>query len=286
MKNLVYGRADENARLWLKQKLKLIEGSKHSRDFYLAFSTAPRIMGKQPLNISDREMADASKVKEGFNPVRWTIDQTCRVLLLVHYAGSGQLTDKILNNLFETAEVNEQVSLFTSLPLLPDPENYVHRAEEGVRTNISVVFEAIALRNPYPANFLSENSWNQMVLKAIFTERKLDDIYGLESRANASLARMLQHFAQERWAANRSVTPELWRSVGPFITEDMLVDIERLFQDDTAINQQAGAMACYQSLSENARKLLDRRPALRTQIEAGEITWQKIADTWHNNKSV
>ena len=76
--------------------------------------------------------------------------------------------------------------------------------------------------NPYPAENLNEAAWNQMVLKAFFTEKPIDQIIGLDERANERLARTLSDYAHERWAAHRSVNPLLWRCVAPFINEQML----------------------------------------------------------------
>ena len=55
-----------------------------------------------------------------------------------------------------------------------------------------------------------------MILKAIFIERPLYKIYGLDKRMNKPLAEMLVAYVNERWAAGRDVTPELWRLVVPF----------------------------------------------------------------------
>ena len=85
-----------------------------------------------------------------------------------------------------------------------------------------VVFEAVAHRNPYPAEHFAEPAWNQLVLKALFVGSPLDPIVGLDARRNPTLARMLCDYAHERWAASRPVSPELWRCVGPFATGPML----------------------------------------------------------------
>ena len=51
---------------------------------------------------------------------------------------------------FDTAEMNELVALYSALPVLAYPEQWLFRATDAVRSNMGVVYEAIALGNPYP----------------------------------------------------------------------------------------------------------------------------------------
>ena len=78
------------------------------------------------------------------------------------------------------------------------------------------VFNAVAHHNPYPAKYLDELAWNQMILKALFVGSQLKPIYGLKSRNNPQLAQMLIDYACERLAADRAVSNELWELVVPF----------------------------------------------------------------------
>ena len=48
-----------------------------------------------------------------------------------------------------------------------------------MRSAVKPVFEAIAHRNPYPAEMFEEGAWNQMVLKALFIGSSLAPIRGL-----------------------------------------------------------------------------------------------------------
>jgi hypothetical protein len=176
--------------------------------------------------------------------------------------------------LFATADVGEQTALYLSLPLLPYPEAFKSRTSEGIRTNMTVVFNAIALDNPYPAEFMEEAAWNQLVLKAIFVGSPLHRIQGLDSRANQALAGTLSDFAHERWAAKRPVPAELWRPVGPYINYQILPDIEKLFASQDPIQQTAAALACSQSTLPEAKVLLNRYPEMAQKIEQGELTWE------------
>ncbi|MEX0362783.1 MAG: EboA domain-containing protein, partial [Allomuricauda sp.] len=71
------------------------------------------------------------------------------------------------------------------------------------------------------AAYLEDPAWNQLVLKAIFMERPLYKIQNIDQRRNKELADMLQDYIQERWAAKRMVSPEVWRLVHQYLREDV-----------------------------------------------------------------
>jgi len=65
--------------------------------------------------------------------------------------------------------------------------------------------------NPYPATYLSEPAWNQMILKAFFMDKEVTKIYRLQERLNPALQATLADYVQERLAAGRSVNPALYK---------------------------------------------------------------------------
>lgn len=263
---------------WLTGKLEQLATAPSDRNLFLAFGAAPRFVGKEPLRLTKKEVEQADSIRTGWNPSHWTADQATRILLLLSLPNNDP--DKLvntLNQLFSTAEVGELTALYLSLPLLPYPEQHRFRATEGFRTNMNVVFNAVALDNPYPAEYLDEPAWNQMVLKAIFIGSPLHRIYGLDARSNPTLARILSDFAHERWAAKRTVPVELWRVAGPHMDEKILPDMVRLFSQGTEAEQEAAALACAASGQESAGQLLIKhRPDLKEKIQKGELSWDKL----------
>ena len=101
--------------------------------------------------------------------------------------------------------------------------------------------------NPYPFEQLDEPAWNQMVLKAFFTDKRVERITGLDQRANENLAAILFDYAHERWAAHRPVNIQLWRLAGKLVSENTLPDIRKLFSEGSSTEKQAAALACWQS---------------------------------------
>jgi hypothetical protein len=275
--------ASEDSLTWLKQKADVLKTNFSEKDFYLAFSLLSRHFSKDTLKLPDDYVKSVSQLRQGFDISGFTSVQSARVFLVLAIPTDDKVRFvKILNNLFSTGEVNELVALYSALPLLSYPESLKARGSEGIRTNMTVVFDAIALNNPYPADFLDDDAFNQMVLKAVFIERPLDKIYGLDTRANENLARMLSDYAHERWAASRYVTPELWRPVGPFIDDRLLKDIERLLEQGSELEKQAAVLAVKSSKLPKAAELLPAK--LRTDAEKKEFDWHTISKRWFAEK--
>ncbi|MEH1883452.1 EboA family metabolite traffic protein [Nostoc sp.] len=268
----------EKAFAWLEQKQTQIASGAAERVFFTAFSAVPRYLGKQDLQLTFQDLESAQDAIPGWYPGNWSVDRAGRTLLLLalpHDDAEGYVPS--LDRVFSTADMGELVALYQSLPLLPHPELHRHRAAEGIRSNMSNVFQAIALRNPYPADYLDNAAWNQMVLKAVFVGSPLHLIWGLDRRANPELARMLADYAHERWAAKRSVTPELWRPVGPFADSAIITDLEKVLARGDTDEQQAAALACAESPLPEAQALLSRYPDLQSSIQQGNLTWSSFS---------
>jgi hypothetical protein len=227
---------------WLDAEAKAIGAEEPAKRLYMAFSGACGHAGAAPLALSAAERAAADRARPGWMPGEWTAVAAARTLLLLHrsaFARERWLTE--VRALFDHADLGEAVALHQALPLLPHPEAHVDRCAEGVRSNMSDVFRAVAHRNPFPAENLPEPAWNQMVLKALFIEVGLADVLFLDERSNPALARMLCDYAHERWAAGRPVSPELWRCVGPHADEAGLKDLEKALDEGDAATKAAAA---------------------------------------------
>lgn len=200
--------------VWLDEKRKQISNGANVRVFFTAFSAVPRYTGKNDLELTQDDLKAASTAVAGWVPAHWSVDQAARTLLLLSLP-QDNATEYLhtLEQVFTTADVGELIALYQALPLLPYPEKLRHRAAEGVRSNMTAVFNAVALNNPYPAQYFDNLAWNQMVLKAFFVGSSVNLIQGLNQRVNPELAKMLIDYANERQAAERSVAPEILQLV-------------------------------------------------------------------------
>jgi hypothetical protein len=202
---------------WFIEKQEEISDRGEAKTLFTTFSSVPRYLGKQKLNVSEVELQKANDLVSGWNPGDWTIDGVGRTVLILSFP--HEEPNRYINTLdkiFETADVREAIALYQSLPLLPHPERFKLRAAEGIRSNLTSVFNAVALNNPYPAAYLDDLAWNQMILKALFVGSPLKLIYGLQQSNNRQLCQMLIDYARERLAAKRNVNPELWQLVASF----------------------------------------------------------------------
>jgi len=203
---------------WLKGKVAEISTNATEKTLFASYSAASRYYQKESLNLAAGELEELPV--EGWNPANWTLDRVARSLLLLSFPSDDP--DRYvatLDKIIAAADVAEAIAFYQTLPLFPHPEKFQLRAAEGIRTNMTSVFNAVAHHNPYPAKYLDDLAWNQMVLKALFVDSSLHPIYGLEQRNNPQLAQMLIDYARERLAANRTVDAELWDLAEPFKPE-------------------------------------------------------------------
>jgi hypothetical protein len=271
-------RLEGPALAWLNQAIQQLQENASEQVLFTKFSTTSRQVGKADLALTKDELLTAHRLRPGWMPGQWSIDQAVRTLLLIMFPATeaDRYVDAV-EKLFSAADVAEQVALYQSLPLLPHPERFKARAIEGLQSNIKAVFDAIALHNPYPADYFDEAAWNQMVLKALFVESYLSQIQRLDERVNVTLARMLSDYAHERWAAKRSVNLQLWRAIGPFAEGELLSDLASVLFAGDSLEKAAAALACERVSTPETQVLLDSVPMLKQLIMKKRLTWESLS---------
>ncbi len=197
---------------YLRQQIDLFHQNPQTSSFYRVFTAMPRFVGKRPVDVPADITFALQRIRTGFSVEDWTMDRLARVWWLLQLPADDQTTYvNTITQLFRAGELNELVALYSALPVLTFPEAWRFQATEGVRNNIADVQSAIMLHNPYPADQFDEAAWNQMILKAFFTDKDVTQIIGLDERNNARLAQTLADYAAERRAAGRSLPPNIER---------------------------------------------------------------------------
>ncbi|MBM3402479.1 MAG: hypothetical protein FJY21_09250 [Bacteroidetes bacterium] len=259
---------------WLNEKLLSADVSQINT----AFAIMPRKTGKSTIQINQDLISKIDDLKPSFTIENWTIDRLARLCLLMHLDPSDQNKYfKTIENLFLAAEVSELIALYSSLPILAWPELWKLRCAEGIRSNIGLVLEAIMYHNPYPEKYLDKNAWNQLILKAFFTDKDITQIPGIDDRANIELALTLKDYAHERWAAKRKINPFLWRFTSKFLEKGLLDDLKRVLLEGNLREKQAAALTLFQSGSSLALEVLKTYPELLRSIENNELNWTNLA---------
>ncbi|MFL5752688.1 MAG: EboA domain-containing protein [Bacteroidia bacterium] len=202
---------------WLQEEVRAQEKSGSPDLLNILFSSVQRKTGKSIIQLTEEEQDQIKTILPGFSLRNWSLDRLCRVWLLMQIDQSqkGAYIERV-KSLFKNSEMNELVALYSALPVLAYPEEWKSQCAEGIRSNIGNVQEAVMLDNPYPSAWLDEAAWNQMILKAFFTEKDTERIVGLYERSNIQLALTLSDYAKERSAAGRPVNPRLWPLVEKF----------------------------------------------------------------------
>lgn len=259
--------ASPDAVVWLQQTLASQDANFEKRPFYYAFSGVSRHfekMGKIPAN-SDETFGG------------WDEYRLSRVALLLLLAKQNEATFvETFHALLNTADLREQVALFSALPWLPHPEKIREAAVDGLRSNIIDIFDSIALDNAFPSQHFSDDAWNQMVLKAIFITRPLYRVIGIKERKNLRLAEAISDLAHERWAAGRSITPEAWQSCEGFIDDRLAGDLTKMAESEDPEDRAAAALV---TAKDETGKLDGLREELSTEmanVENGNLTWKSL----------
>ena len=246
--SIIEKKVNQETYQWLLDKATQSADKNNNYQLNLTFTSIPRHTGKEEIVLEESDVKKINSLLPGFTIEGWTIDRLCRVWLLMQLDS----TDKEayinrIENLFPQAEMNELVALYSALPVLTYPEAWKLRCAEGIRSNIGIVLDAIMYHNPYPAKYLDEGAWNQLVLKAFFTDKNMNYIEGLDERSNQHLANTLFDYVEERWAAGRTTNPQIWRLTGKYMDESHFYMLEKLMNEGNE-DRSKGRCSCFKRL--------------------------------------
>ena len=273
--------ASSEANTWLEDFLARQDAEFNQRQLYFAFSGATRRFAKEELENVGDDVVNELRIDQ------WTVDQLARTIMLLSLAKRPE--NEFIESfeaLLRTADMRESIAIYSALSLFPCPDRLVPWAREGLRSNITGVFDAIALHNPFPAAHFDEEGWNQMVLKALFIARPLWKITGLDQRANSRLAEALSNLAHERWAAGRPVSPELWRSCQNHVDETIAKDVERVAKNDEFGQREAAALVYAHTKGENLGAIKPLVTDLLEGVEAGKLSWDELGSELEKRQSI
>lgn len=278
LQELVTARLAPASADWLHRTLDEIRSGTDTQRFCARFSMAFRHIPAAALAPTATERARAAERLPGFDPARWTLRETARVLLLLNDAALSEADGAArLEEVFRYADEGELCALYRSLAHLPRPERFVWRAGEGCRSNMRTVFEATACDTPYLRHYFDELAWCQALLKALFVGAPLHRIHGLDERLSPDLARMALDYADERRSAGRGVAPELWLCLGTQGGERALASLRTEVRSDSPARRAAAAYALARAgHAEEATKLLGDDPHALVKAALDDVAQGRI----------
>ncbi len=207
-------------------------------------SMASRYAKRQPLSLTDADLAQAEACVPGWSPRAWNLLELLRAALLLARPDLEQDSfAEEFEALFRYADDGETCAFYRALPLLPAAERFVGRAAEGCRTNMLTVFDAIALDSPYPVEQFDDTAWHQLVIKALFLDLPVYRIVGLDKRLTEELTRMALDWADERASAGRTLYLGLWLCLGPHYPGRVAALVRGYWPGADARERQAMALA-------------------------------------------
>ncbi len=265
---------DDSTTSWIQEKQQEVVSTKSAKKLYLMYSLLGGKMNKSDrVNLNDID----GDLKVYLELQKADLLQISRVYLLsLVLKEDGEFFRDKVANVIQVSDTGELETFLKYLVLLPNAENYNFAAVEALRTNISTIFDAITLNNPYPSKYFNEQQWNQMYLKAAFMQRDLTKILDVDIRANKDLTRIISDYAHERWAASRDIDPIFWRPVSNYIEGDLINDIEQLFKSENLNENRAAALCCYNSNKTEAKLLLEKYPDLLKEVSNNEFAWKSL----------
>jgi hypothetical protein len=273
LNQLVEANIEKAVLQWIELKLQKIIGDSSAKELYLTYSLlASKLSLDTALHYPEEN--DLGNYLKNHAATQLEMG---RLYVLVHVLQAKPDAFSVpVMNIIQIADKEELITFLKYLVLLPNAAFFKPSAVEALRTNIAPVFDAIALNNPYPLLHFNQQEWNQMYLKAVFIQRPLEFIVGIDQMANRELARIISDYAHERWAASRSIEPYFWRPVTKFIDATLLRDMERLLKSADVTENKAGALCCFYSEVPEAKALLLHYPDIQQQIIENKISWDTL----------
>ena len=271
-------KTDDRGIAWFRGALRDVTHAANERALGVAIGLVPRRLGKADLSLAAVELARADALRPGLDLGDWSVDQLARVALMAaSHAGDDAAFASRFDGFCATAEINELIALCRGLPVYPNAALIEPRAREAVRSGMKPVFEAVAHRNPYPRETFAEEAWNQMVVKAFFMGSTLWPIQGLDERGNPRLARMLVGLAQERWAAQRPVSREVWRCVAPHADGEGIAALTHGWTAGDDKDRLAIALALQTAPQIRTDLPADELARLQAKLFSEKISWSDLA---------
>jgi len=210
----------------IEAQLQKLEQSFQLRSFLMLFASVERynspnsdidINRKLQKEIKDQEILEIALSE-------WKKSELVRAYLLmkIQFLAQDQYCHAV-NHVYQHGDNSEKIAILKSLSLLPHSSSFLSIAQDAHRSNVVTIFSALALDNPFISEYFDQSSYNNVVLKAIFLDLPILKICGIQKHRNKLLAKMIEDWMDEREAASRTIMPQVWPIIYPFLEENGMV---------------------------------------------------------------
>jgi hypothetical protein len=199
-------RVDAHACAWLERS------ECRSRDaMAAAFFAAPRHVGRADVAATPNERLSLGAVGVGAGLAEWRVDDLARATLLLAWGTRLPTREReaLAFELYRAGDSAAKAAVLRFLPLSPDAELLLPLALDATRAPDGAAFEALACANTYPAGHFGDESFAELVLRALSDGVRLERIFGLPSRSSVRLRRLVSRFAETRRATGRGVPDDV-----------------------------------------------------------------------------
>jgi len=254
---------------WFQEKIGKSPGERK-----IAFVMTHRFVGQVPIGTHYIKPHDAPYE---IDLSGWTRDQLVRTLFLLSLdEGNKDSFVEMIEELFQTADNREAQAIYAAIPFFNYAPVWTHRATEAIRSNVGLIFDAMAFNNPYPAMYFDDAAWNQLVLKTIFNDKSIWNILGIGDRRNEALAASISDFAHERWAAGRTLPPEVWFLTSPYPDERFWQDTYHLLSADREVDRKAGYLLWKNQFIHTPENFTESFRPLLEHLDSQSFDWENL----------
>lgn len=240
----------------------------------IAFVGAGRRMGSRAVESSDTGQTES-------------LSHLARVYLTLCYAEGCDAANSTVEEIQESicrayreGDSREKAAIISALPYLEcstDGQPYLNLALDCGRTNEADLFARIAIGSSFPSLYYSDKQFNQLVMKAAFSDFDLSGIAGLQERTNSELARMGMEYVDERLSAGRSFPVSLWFAIAPINPPGTCARMLGELQHSQAVRRRTAALALGQTSDLRVIDFLQERLAMENDSETQENIESSIA---------
>ncbi|PCJ63446.1 MAG: hypothetical protein COA79_01150 [Planctomycetota bacterium] len=252
----------ESETVWFNKKMELIKAAENEKELFFSFSFVQRKIERKEVVVDQR---------------KWFTDELVRLFFILAKEENDPETFYLkFEKLFITSDSKESIALLKSLPFYPYTKGLLNKASEGLRSNVSDIFKAVAIFNEFPQKYFNEMTWNQMILKSLFIDSPLYSIIGIDEKRNLDLNRMLCDYALERIAASRSINPELWRCVTDVSDNRIFSEWEKVFSNGNDFEKSAIGL-----ISKRSKEQISPSYSMLSNISHEKLrynTWDEIGE--------